>query len=140
MITIQATEALLVCLLLSCVLSLCVWLFVLAKGDLRRVENQCKSRFSLVETKLEESELRFNVLESQIGEVGRQLKQIDDAVQQPLHSVIPSANGPSHGKRTAIIRLAQRGERADHIANAVGMPTSEVDLLLKVHRAVSARS
>ena len=136
MITIQANEAFLVCLLLTVVLSLCVWLFVLAKGDLRRVENQCKRRFAVVETNIGESELRFNVLESQIGEVGRQLKQIDDAVQHPIHSVLPPTTGPSRGKRTTIIRLAQRGERADHIAKTVGMPTSEVDLLLKVHRAV----
>jgi hypothetical protein len=140
MITIQSPEALLVCVLLTVALSLCVGLFVLAKGDLRRVENHCKSRFASIEAKSADSGVRFNVLESQLGELGQQLKQIDHAVQYPAHSVLPSGNGPSQGKRTAIIRLAQRGERAGDIARKVGMPASEVDLLMKVHRAVSSRT
>ena len=140
MITIQSSAALVGCLSLTVVLSLGVGLFLSAKGDLRRVENQCRSRFGDVTAKSAENELRFNVLELQISEVSQQVKQIDHAVEHPAHFVIPSANGPSHGKRTAIIRMAQRGERADSIAKTVGMPTSEVDLLLKVHRAVSVQN
>ena len=139
MIMIQSSEALLACVLLMVVLSLCIGLFVLAKGDLRRVEHQCKSRFASIEAKSADSEVRFHVLESQLGELGQHLKQIDHAVQCPAHTVLPLGNGPSQGKRTAIIRLAQRGERTGDIARTVGMPTSEVDLLLKVHRAVSTR-
>ncbi len=136
MITIQSSEALLVCLLLTLVLALCVGLFVMAKDDLRRVANRCNSQLVSVEAKSAQAELRFDVLESQMGELGQQLKQIDHAVQHPACVVLPLGNGPSQRKRTAIIRLAQRGERADNIARTVGMPTNEVDLLLKVHRAV----
>jgi len=120
------------------VLALCIGLFVSAKGDLRRMDNYCQNRFASVEAKSAESELRFNVLESQMGELGQQLKLIDQAVLRPAHAVLPLGIGPSQGKRTAIIRLAQRGERTDNIARTVGMPTNEVDLLLKVHRAVSS--
>jgi len=140
MITIQSSEALLVCLLLTVVLALCVGLFVLAKGDLRRVENHCKNRFASIEAKSAESEIRLNLLESQIGGLDQQLKRIDHAVQHPAHAVLALENGPSQGRRTAIIRLAQRGERTDNIARTVGMPANEVDLLLKVHRAVSTRT
>ncbi len=138
MITIQSSEALLVCLLLTVVLVLCIGLFVLAKGELRHVERNCNNRSAIVEAKSAESELRFTMLESQMGELGQQLKQIDHAVQLPANAVLPLGNGQSQRKRTAIIRLAQRGECTDNIARTVGMSTNEVDFLLKVHRAVTS--
>lgn len=137
MISLPTSELLFVCLLLSTVLATCVFLFLSSKSDLHGLERRVEQRLLGIDAKTAESELRFNVLESKLSDAEGKLQHIDAALERPPLAVAPSASGPSQGKRTAIIRLAQKGERSEQIAATVGMPKNEVDLLLKVHRAVS---
>ncbi len=54
--------------------------------------------------------------------------------------VAPAAAVPMESmninKRSQVLRLFRRGESAEHIAATLHLPRHEVELLLKVHRAV----
>lgn len=137
MISIPSSEVLFLCLLLSGVLSACLFLFFATKVDLRRLERRFAEFGAATERKTAESELRFNLLETKISEAAEKIQCIDRAIEQSKEATAQNSMGPARGKRTAIIRLAQKGESAERIAASVGMARNEVDLLLKVHRAVS---
>lgn len=49
---------------------------------------------------------------------------------------VPAKPSLNLSKRSQVLRMYRRGERPDNIAAALGVPQNEVDLLLKVHRAV----
>lgn len=137
MISIPTSEALLLGLVLSAVLSACLFLFFSTKVDLRRLETRLAEFSTATERKTAESELRFNLLETKLSEAAEKIQCIDQALEQSKDATAQNNLGPARGKRTAIIRLAQKGESAQRIAASVGMAQNEVDLLLKVHRAVS---
>lgn len=201
MISIPLSQMLILCLFLSSVLGVCLFLFFSAKIDLRRIESkhaehrlttdrklaEADLRFSLLETRVTdvsekvqrlddgndplsdsvlqnaagasrkqrtaimsvamerqtaESEVRFNLLETKLSDLTEKLHVIDQALDQSRVSTVPVAPvapGATQGKRTAVIRMAQKGEAPDKIATSVGMPQNEVELLLKVHRAVTGR-
>lgn len=139
MISVPSSEVMILCLFLSAVLSACLYLFFSTKVDLRRIEARLGEHRNTAKRKTAESELRFSLLETKFGEVAEKLQLIDQALEQAKEPVLRNTIGPTRGKRTAIIRLAQKGEGADKIAASVGMPKNEVDLLLKVHRAIATR-
>jgi hypothetical protein len=198
MINVPLSEILLLCLFLSAVLGICLFLFFSAKVDVRRVATklgehrvaterktaESELRFNILETKLNEvtekfqlidqvidqsseavlqtptgptrkqrtaiislamerktaeSEVRFNLIETKLSEVTEKLQLIDQVLERSKEAVVQIAPGPTQGKRTAVIRMAQKGESPDKIAASVGMPQNEVELLLKVHRAVANR-
>ena len=198
MINVPLSEILLLCLFLSAVLGICLFLFFSAKVDVRRVATklgehrvaterktaEAELRFNILETKLNEvtekfqlidqvidqsseavlqtptgptrkqrtaiislamerktaeSEVRFNLIETKLSEVTEKLQLIDQVLERSKEAVVQIAPGPTQGKRTAVIRMAQKGESPDKIAASVGMPQNEVELLLKVHRAVANR-
>jgi len=66
-------------------------------------------------------------------------QQVEDLEQkQPTETHIPpSPVRPSLNlsRRSQILRLAKRGERPEQIAAALGLPSNEVELLLKLHHA-----
>lgn len=198
MIYIPLSQMLILCLFLSSVLGVCLFLFFSAKIDLRRIESkhaehrlttdrklaEADLRFSLLETKVAdvfekvqrfddgtdqsndsvlqnaagasrkqrtaimsvamerqtaEWEVRFSLLESTLADLKEKLHVIDQALDKSKVSTVPIAPDPTQGKRTAVIRMAQKGEAPDKIATSVGMPQTEVEFLLKVHRAVTNR-
>jgi hypothetical protein len=49
---------------------------------------------------------------------------------------MPPTRSLNLSKRSQVIRLSRRGERADTIASTLSLPRREVELLLKVHRVV----
>lgn len=195
---IPLSQMLILCLFLSSVLGVCLFLFFSAKIDLRRIESrhaesrlimdrklaEADLRFTLVEARVTEvfekiqrfdngidqssepvlqnamgasrkqrteimslemerqtaeSQVRFQPLESKLTDLTEKLHEIDHALDRSRDSMAESALGPMQGKRIAVIRMAQKGEAPDKIATSVGMPQNEVELLLKVHRAVTNR-
>ena len=51
----------------------------------------------------------------------------------------PLRSGLNLSKRTQALRMAARGETPEHIAAALSLPDSEVQLLLKVQRMVAGQ-
>lgn len=50
---------------------------------------------------------------------------------------LPPPSGLNLNKRTQVIRMSRRGERAETIAASLNLPQREVELLLKIHRRVA---
>ena len=106
--------------------------------------------------------LLFQSLKRENAELRRRAQSDQDALQQTLSSFrlalakleaaqverdvvavpvpVPAAGPPLESmninKRSQVLRLYRRGESAEHIASALHLPRTEVDLLLKVHRTV----
>lgn len=72
------------------------------------------------------------------------LAKLEASLSERDHSPAPvavAAAGPpmesmNINKRSQVLRLYRRGESPEHIAGALHLPRTEVDLLLKVHRTV----
>jgi hypothetical protein len=52
--------------------------------------------------------------------------------------MVPARSGLNLSRRAQALRMHKRGESAEEIAHALGVPRQEVDLLLKVHRILIA--
>lgn len=107
-------------------LSLCLHLFLTLKKELRQGERrrlQEKAGFEQAEAALR-----------------AQLETLREALREAEERARPApVSGMNLSKRSQVLRLHRRGERPDQIAAALSIPLNEVELLLKVHRAVAAR-
>ncbi|HEU0122552.1 MAG TPA: hypothetical protein VFQ91_18615 [Bryobacteraceae bacterium] len=124
---------------LSAAMSACLYLFV---STARNVES-IRSRF---DRRLRDTELQTGVLGTQVAAIQSKVDDISTRTQELEGSVSSLAAtrrphtmtaGVDANQRTQVLRMARRGERPDRIAAELGVPKSEVDLLLKVQRAVA---
>lgn len=51
----------------------------------------------------------------------------------------PTASGLNLNKRGQVLQMHRRGQSPDQIATTLGLPRTEIDLLLKVHQIVLAQ-
>ncbi len=111
-------------------LGLCLYLFVSAKREIRRVQLRLKQQnmllqeaYDRMEFAVEQLKAQFLVIEANAGE---------------LVPPTPAKSGMNLNKRTQAARMFRRGEMPEQIATALGLPQNEVNLLLKVHQASAA--
>ncbi len=112
--------------LLGTGLALCLYLFVAAKVELRAVE--LRSRKFETELRLELESLRSRVLAAE--NTLTHLEEQSGALVAPP----PAPSGLNLSKRSQVLRRCRLGEDAARIASGLGIPRSEVDLLIKVNR------
>ena len=97
----------------------CLGLLLSLKTEIRRLRSRLanqdpKAALEDMSTRLREAEERAGML----------------VAPAPLRS------GLNLTKRTQVIRLSRRGERADSIAASLSLPRRQVELMLKVHGMV----
>lgn len=124
---------------LSAAMSACLYLFV----STARNVHSLRARF---DRRLRDAELQTGVLGAQVATVQSRVDDIATRTQE-LEGTVSSlaaarrpqsmTAGVDANQRTQVLRLARRGERPERIAAELGVPKSEVDLLLKVQRAVA---
>jgi hypothetical protein len=72
-------------------------------------------------------------------EIRRLRNMVETMEQQPSEETRPaqpqSRPALNLSRRGQVLRLARRGERAEQISAAVGIPSNEVQLMLKLHQA-----
>ncbi|MFN0102143.1 MAG: hypothetical protein ACKV2U_08645 [Bryobacteraceae bacterium] len=123
---------------LSAAMSACIYLFVSVARDLeflnRRVDR------GLAESKRETGVVGTHLatLETKLGEWAGRTSDVEEKVASLSANRRPQANstGVDANQRTQVLRLARRGDRAEQIAAVLQVPKSEVELLIKVQRAV----
>ncbi len=110
----------------------CLFVFLTLKQELRRLKSRLdrqqagevaaawnlKVRFEEITLRLRDSEERAGVL----------------VAPQPAKS------GLNLTKRSQVIRMSRRGERAENIAASLSLPRGEVDLLLKINALAASTS
>ena len=125
--------------LLSVGMGLCTYLFVSLKRDIFRVEGRSRKAEKLLSGVIAEqkdfSERAVQEHEKEIGELRQGLKEVTDRVGLLTPSA-PPVNGINLVKRSQVLQMSRRGNRADQIASCLHVPQNEVDLVLKVNRMV----
>jgi len=98
--------------------------------------------------KQREAENRWNkrqmLLQSELGKLRGEITDLKTRLQEAemraeLDTVASRPSGLNLNRRSQAIRLLRRGERPEQVSATLGMPPPEANLLLKVHRIVTAR-
>jgi len=115
--------------LLAIVMSLCLYLYMAVQRQIQTVEAHAGREQHKLEAELLRMEQELNGVKAELREMAAGMT----AAAQPR----PAVSGMNMNRRTQALRMARRGDRPDQIAAALQLPGSEVNLLLKVHRAVA---
>jgi DNA-binding NarL/FixJ family response regulator len=104
-------------------MSLCLFLFVSLKRDLRAAEDRSNKKIAALEA---DWQAKTAILDERWSE----LSQISGLLVSPP----PLRSGMNLTKRSQALQMSRRGESAKEIAATLSLPQMEVDLLLKVQR------
>src|ERR1700688_1232077 len=74
-------------------------------------------------------------LKVQLGELSERMRDAEERAGIPIAPPSPKAS-LNLNKRTQVLRMSRRGERAENIAASLSLPRREVELLLKIHGLV----
>ncbi len=110
--------------LLAVSLALCLHLFITLKREIQAGHRK--------QATLEAALKRMN---TGIGEVATKLAETEERTTLLVAPTPPRA-GLNLGTRSQALRMSRRGDTAQQIAAALGIPEREVELLLKVQRIV----
>jgi hypothetical protein len=116
------------CALLGAGLGACLYLFFTVKRDLHAAGKRWAQ-------KQQEARGAFEKLRAEFEQIGERIQDAE-ANAGLLIAPPPALSGLNLGKRSQVIRMFRRGDRAPQIAAALRIPVCEVELLLKVHRIV----
>lgn len=113
--------------------ALCLYLFVTVKAQMRALE-RCMRR------EREELEAQVRVALEAAGDGREALREIEQAVEELREAnaarppTAPPRPGINLNVRSQVLRRHRQGEQPVEIARSLGLPQTEVDLLLKVNR------
>jgi hypothetical protein len=71
-------------------------------------------------------------LQAQLQQLNHRLRDAEERAGIPIVPQSPKAS-LNLNKRTQVLRMSRRGERAENIAASLSLPRREVELLLKIH-------
>ena len=110
-------------------LVLCLYLFVSAKMENAQLRRKLEAQ------QLQSQDL-FGEFRKTLGNLAQSLK--DHEQDEERASPMPAMPGISINltKRTQALRMYRRGDSSEQIASVLRMPRDEVDLLLKVQKAL----
>jgi len=124
--------------LLASAMTVCLYLFVSIKVELRRMNKKLSDRLYTAKSESSRIGAHAAALESKLANWANRIKSLEDHIElfsQSRHDASPRS-GIDLNQRTQVMRRAKRGERPEQIAYELGVPKNEVELLVKVHRAV----
>ena len=103
----------------------CLILFASLEKEIRRLRRLVKGRPEPDQASSTELQLKLDDLNARV----RDAEERSGILPPPA----PRLNSLNLNKRTQAIRLARKGEAANHIATSLSIPRKEVELLLKVY-------
>lgn len=115
--------------LLAVGLVLCLYLFLSVKEENARLRQKLELQHQQSQDALGEFRRMLGNLEQSLQE-----HEQSEAQEMPLRAV-PGVS-INLTKRSQALRMYRRGETAEQICSALQMPRNEVELLLKVHKAL----
>jgi len=123
---------------LSAAMSACLYLFVTVMRDMECLRRRVDFRQTRTETDAGILGTQVAALETRLGEWAGRARDVEEKVTSlsALRRPQSMSTGVDANQRTQVIRLARRGDRPEQIAAELRVPRSEVELLLKVQRAV----
>ena len=123
---------------LSAAMSACLYLFVSTARSMDGLRKRLERRIGDTERENGWLGAQMATVETRFGEWDGRTKDLEETVLGLAAVRRPSAisTGVDSNQRMQVLRMARRGERAEQIAAELRVPKNEVDLLLKVQRAV----
>jgi hypothetical protein len=123
---------------LSAAMAACLYLFVTLKYDFRRFERRFAGRFDQVQDDAARLSSEALAMGASLADLTSRTAELETtmAVVASAKRDRTLATGIDANQRTQVIRMTKRGDRPEQIAAELNVPKNEVDLLLKVHRAV----
>jgi len=109
-------------------LGLCIYLFWTLKMEIAALEQRGKSR----ETALADAIL---AVQSALDKLYTELRGMEEQTGM-LVPPAPTSSGLNMNKRGQALKMHRRGQSREQISGALGLPLTEIDLLLKVHQIV----
>ena len=103
-----------------------IYLFITLKCELQKGRARLKRELTRAEAENRE-------LKRRIEELGVRVEDAEDRAGV-LVPPAPPRSGLNLGRRTQVIRMWRRGDRADTIAASLNLPKNEVELLVKVQQ------
>ncbi len=120
------------CLLWVAGVGLCLYLFVILKREVWRLETRWQRKQSQLEQTIEGMRAEREDLKVRLQEAEERAGM--------LVAPTPPRSGLNLSKRTQALRMFHRGQSPPQIAAALGVPENEVQLLLKVSRVVAEQA
>lgn len=123
---------------LSAAMSACLYLFVSVMRDMECLRRRVDLRQTETERDAGVAGTQVATLETRLAEWAGRTRDVEEKVASlsALRRPQSISTGVDANQRTQVIRLARRGDRPEQIAAELRVPRSEVELLLKVQRAV----
>ena len=123
---------------LSAAMSACLCLAVSVVRKVESLKRRVNRRQSAVERDAEAIGTQVATLETRLGEWSARTVELEEKVSSlsALRRPRSICTGVDANQRTQVIRLARRGDRPEQIAADLMVPKCEVELLLKVQRAM----
>lgn len=114
--------------LLAAGLAACLYLFVALKAEWRAEQTKRAQRATDLEDSLATWRAAYEEMRA----------DLENLAQRVAGSEAPRPPQPGMNltKRSQVLRLHRQGESSAHIAAVLHLPLAEVELVLKVHRAV----
>jgi hypothetical protein len=106
----------------------CLFVFLTLKQEIRRLKLR-------LDRQQAEDATAARDLRLKLEEITLRLRDSEDRAGV-LVAPQPPRSGLNLTKRSQVIRMSRRGERAENIAASLSLPRGEVDLLLKINALV----
>lgn len=114
--------------LLGLGMGLCLYLFCTVKMEMRAQDTSSRQREALFAEQLAGLRQAVEALRTDL----RETEQRTGMLVPPE----PPKSGLNLNRRSQALKMHRRGDSPDQIASALGLPSSEVELLVKVHQIV----
>ena len=123
---------------LSAAMSACLYLFVSTARNMDGLRKCLERRIGEMERETGLLGAQIASVETRLGEWAGRTKDVEETVSglSAVRRASALSTGVDSNQRTQVLRMARRGEGAERIAAELRVPKNEVDLLLKVQRAV----
>jgi DNA-binding NarL/FixJ family response regulator len=113
-------------------IALCLYLFLVVKVEVRKLEARWKRRHQGLEETVHQ-------MQAELAEIRDRLREAEERAGV-LVPPAPPRSGLNLSKRTQALRMFARGESPEHIAAALSLPEGEVELLVKVQRMLAEQA
>jgi len=114
--------------LLAAGLGLCLYLFFTLKLEMRAAETRGQARVSALAEAV-------SAVRSALEQVRAQLHDLQEQTGM-LVPPAPTRSGLNLSRRGQVLQMYRRGQSPDQIAASLGLPLTEIELLIKVHQIV----
>jgi hypothetical protein len=118
--------------LLGTGLFLCLYLFFTLKLEIRAVETRLNAQATAQATVLTDA---ISAIRSAVDEIRAEIREVQEQTGM-LVAPTPAKSGLNLNKRGQVLQMYRRGQSPEQIAATLGLPLTEIDLLIKVHQIV----